>query len=307
MTSFSSRNLLLILLSFCLVLLLAGCGVEAEQLAADTVGAPEVDRTLLMPFVEAQLAMGARHSGSEGARKTAEWIRKESGGELQVFTEYGKTYRNVVRIVPGTDADGRSVVVGAHYDTKVLDIYPRFDGANDGASGVAALLAMIRALPEKTTLPFDLHFVFFDGEEARFEYSDRDGLHGSRHYVKQIDARKCCAMILLDMIGDKDLDVRFPSNCSRDLVTLAVAVSRKNGTLKQFDRGGGDILDDHLPFLKAGIPAIDFIDFNYGPDNRYWHTDQDSLDKISAESMAMTADTVLEFIWALGAAEQRKD
>ena len=73
MTSFPSRNLLLILLSFCPVLLLAGCSTESEQLAADTAGAPEVDRTLLMPFVEAQLAMGARHSGSEGARKTAEW------------------------------------------------------------------------------------------------------------------------------------------------------------------------------------------------------------------------------------------
>lgn len=288
-----------LLCSLLLLLTVSACSSDEQQFP----DAPEVDQSLLMPLAEAQVAIGARHSGSDGARKTVEWILKECRrkGEVREFTEYGKVYRNVIVKIPGGSADGRFVVIGAHYDTKVLDIYPEFDGANDGASGVAALIAMIRALPEKTDLPFDLHFVFFDGEEARFEYSDRDGLHGSRHYVKSINPAECRAMILLDMIGDRDLDVRFPRNCDRKLVDLAVAISEKNGTLKQIDRGGGEILDDHVPFQRAGIPTINFIDFNYGPDNRYWHTDQDTLDKITAESMALTANTALKLIWALGA------
>lgn len=301
-----SVNFRMFFVASCAAALLAACSSDEERLAEHTADAPEVEQSLLMPLAEAQVAIGARHAGSEGARKTAEWILKESRrkGEIQEFTEFGKVYRNVVVKIPGRDTEQKFVVIGAHYDTKVLDIYPRFDGANDGASGVAALLAMIRVLPEKTDLPFDLHFVFFDGEEARFEYSERDGLHGSRYYVKQIEPRSCRAMILLDMIGDKDLDVRFPDNCDRKLVNLAVAISKKNGTLKNFDRNGGNILDDHIPFSKAGIPTINFIDFNYGPDNRYWHTDQDSLDKISAESMALTANTALELIWALAAEKE---
>lgn len=294
--------------ALCAALVLTACGegddVHEAQLAASEK-APAVEQKILMPLAEAQVAIGARYSGSEGARKTAEWILKESNrkGEIQEFTEYGTVYRNVVVKVPGKETQGKFVVVGAHYDTKVLDLYPKFAGANDGGSGVAALLAMIRALPEKTELPFDLHFVFFDGEEARFNYSETDGLHGSKFYVKSIEPANCRAMILLDMIGDKDLDVRFPQNCDPKLVKLAVAISKKNGTLKQIDRGGGEILDDHVPFRQAGIPTINFIDFNYGPDNRYWHTDQDTLDKISAESMALTANTALKLIWALAAEE----
>ena len=301
---------------FCLLFLLliscTACTGETEQHRSE---APDTDPAFAMKMAEEHVALGPRAAGSEGAAKAAEWIMKKmsSMGDKFVVTqdewqENGKTFRNIHARYKGQGNSRKFVIVGAHFDTKKLASVPDFQGANDGASGVAALLAMANALPEQSTLPFDVIFVFFDGEEAEFEYSDRDGLHGSKRCARQLKENgsiaDCIAMILLDMVGDKELDVRFPADTNPNLLELAMSVSEKNKTLSQFNRGGAVMLDDHIPFQQLGIPAIDIIDFNYGPSNSFWHTQYDTLDKISGESIAASADFALDLIWAL--AEKQK-
>jgi len=270
---------------------------------------PKVAPQQVYALAEMQVLSGPRPSGSENARKTAEWIRdtaNRAGTLVTAFeadtTDGRMTFRNVVVTVPGK-SDDRFVIVGAHYDTKRFASFPDFTGANDGASGVAALLAMIRVLPQRTALPFAIRFVFFDGEECLAEYSDTDGLHGSRAYADELarsgEAKNCTAMILLDMIGDTDLNVRFPADTEPGLLRSAAAVADRLNVRKQFSPGGHVMLDDHVPFQKLGIPAIDLIDFDYGPGNAYWHTPQDSLEHISGESIAAAANFTLELIWEL--------
>lgn len=289
------------------------CACSSES--PDYGSSPETDRAFAMQMAEEQVALGPRAAGTEGAERTAAWIAEKMSAmngkftvEKDVWQENGRTFRNIKAVYKGQGNHGKFVIVAAHYDTKNLSLIPGFQGANDGASGVAALLAMAKALPERSPLPFDLQFLFFDGEEALLEYNEQDGLHGSRRYagllMKNGTAKDGVAMILLDMVGDKKLDVRFPADTERDLLKLALEVSKKNRTLAAFNRGGTVMLDDHIPFQKIGIPAIDIIDFNYGPENIYWHTQYDTLDKISGESIAASADFALDLIWAL--AERQK-
>ncbi len=298
---------------FLLFVLLLIFSAACSEKTAEYGPAPDTDPAFAMRMAWEHVAIGPRPSGSEGAEIAATNIMlKMSGGKFAVWLdswqENGKTFRNVHGVYEGQNSGGKFVIVAAHYDTKNLASVPDFQGANDGASGVAALLAMAKALPVKSPLPFDLHFVFFDGEEAVVEYSDHDGLHGSKRFAQQLkekgSAADCVAMILLDMVGDKDLNVRFPADTNRKLLDLAVDVSEKNKTLARFNRGGAVMLDDHIPFQELGIPAIDVIDFHYGPSNTYWHTGYDTLDKISGESIAASADFALDLIWAL--AEEQK-
>lgn len=298
-------------LIFVLLILCSAC----SEKTVDYGVAPDSDPVFAMQMAQEHVALGSRVAGSEGAAKAAEWIMQKMSamdGKFVVsqdeWQENGKTFRNIHALYKGQGDPRKYVIIAAHYDTKKLSTVPDFQGANDGASGVAALLAMAKVLPQQSPLPFNICFVFFDGEEAEIEYNDHDGLHGSKRYAQQLKengtAADCVAMILLDMVGDKKLDVRFPADTNKKLLDLAVEVSRRNNTLAQFNRGGSVMLDDHIPFQKLGIPAIDIIDFNYGPSNTYWHTQYDTLDKISGESIAASADFALDLIWAL--AEKQK-
>ncbi len=271
-----------------------------------------VDKELAWNFAVAQVAMGPRPADSENAEKCAAWIaeqcRKAPAAPrvfIQEFTDrsprgYVK-FRNVVAEIPGKNKE-RIVLIGAHYDTKRLASTPDFVGANDGASGVAALLAMIHAMPEDgSPFPFTLRFVFFDGEEAMDDYGPYDGLHGSRYHAKQLvdsgQDKLCRAMILLDMIGDRKLNVRFPADTDKTLLQKAEKAALNAGApAAAFQIGPGYLIDDHVPFQKIGIPVINFIDFDYGPGNACWHTEYDTLDRISADSIALTADTVFQLL-----------
>lgn len=269
--------------------------------------APRIDPALTMEYARAQVAIGPRPSGSENARKTAEWIHETAGGNARIDVFSAKTprgettFRNVICEFPGKTE--KFVIVGAHYDTKDLMFTDSFAGANDGASGVAVLLAMIRVFPEKNPLPFGVRFVFFDGEEAMAEYSDLDGLHGSRHDSRMLAdsdrLKRCIAMILLDMVGDRDLAVRFPSDTETHLLTLAERAAREKPFAGRFSSGGSPMLDDHVPYQKLGVPALDIIDFEYGPGNAFWHTPHDTMAHISGDSMAAAGDFAWNLIWKL--------
>lgn len=289
-----------------LAALLAVSACDEKEIAP-----PAIDGELAMKYAQGNFDLGPKVFRTEGAKKSAEWIMAEA----QKIPGFDKT--GSVRIIPPTRGEynveitfpGKApefVVIGAHHDTKRLFSVPDFAGANDGASGVGALLAMADALTkyaQKEPLPCTVLLVFFDGEEALYQYTETDGLVGSRAYVdmlkKDESGRLCRAMILLDMIGDRDLHIDLAGNSTPALADVVMAEAKAAGYADKFSRGTTAILDDHYPFLQANLNAVDLIDFDYGPENRYWHTGADTMDKISAESIRTAADVALRVVWRL--------
>ncbi len=263
--------------------------------------------------VRALVEFGPRPAGSEAIEKTREYIVRElkSYGlktTLDEFTEVtprGKVkFKNVVAELPGETSG--VIIIASHYDTKPIKEFV-FLGANDGGSSTGALLEIARVMAaEKQKRKFTYQFVFFDGEEAFCrEWSEcldgKDHTYGSRQMVerlkreKQLDRIK--AMILLDMIGDRDLTIPREEGSSQWLVEAIWGTAQQLGYKKEFPNRPSSVGDDdHMPFLRAGIPAVDIIDFEFGDspeDNRYWHTKEDTLDKISARSLKIVGDVVV--------------
>lgn len=305
------------LVSACAVLL-AAAGCQDEPAAA-----PVIDGELAMKYAQGNYDLGPRVFRTEGAAKSAEWIEEqaytmpgmpETGWNIVTLRHDPIRTVEIVFHQKGRAEDNEDfIVIGAHHDTKKLFSDPDFAGANDGASGVGALLAMVAAVGDYMNthpLPCGLRFVFFDGEEALYQYTETDGLLGSRDYVEYLrrsgqledpatGRRYCKAMILLDMIGDKDLHIALAGNSTPGLAKVVLKAADELGYGPKFSLGDINMLDDHYPFLQAGIPAVDLIDFEYGPENRYWHTGADTMDKISAESMKTAADVALLTVWRL--------
>ena len=288
--------------------ILLGCAAGCQD-AADV---PSIDGELALRYAQENYDLGPKVFRTEGAKRSAEWIQAQAngipgfakaGGKVRIPTPSHGEY-NIEIAFPGKSDD--FIVVGAHHDTKRIFSVPDFAGANDGASGVGALFAMAAATAEyagRHSLPCGIRFVFFDGEEALYQYTETDGLVGSRAYVDMLrqngDLKKCRAMILLDMIGDKDLHIELAGNSTPALAKLVISEAEVAGYAGKFSAGSTPMIDDHYPFLQAGIPAIDLIDFSYGPDNCYWHTEADTMDKVSAESIRTAADVALRTVWRL--------
>ena len=221
-------------------------------------------------------------------------------------------FANVIGIPPGMsgtmlpevlgNAESPVVILLSHYDTKA-GISGRFVGANDSGSSTGLLLHLAGLIAARApTLP-PVVLAFVDGEEARHNYGPNDGLHGSRHLADLIVSSgqqdKVSGVIVLDMIGDKDLDIRIPPNTTHDLLQIAFKAAEAEGVRSQFGISRGSVLDDHVPFLERGIPAIDLIDFEFGSApglNDYWHTDADTMDKLSAESLEIVGRVVLRML-----------
>jgi glutaminyl-peptide cyclotransferase len=189
------------------------------------------------------------------------------------------------------------VLISGHYDTKRQ---AGFVGANDGGSSTAAVLEVARVL-SKTKPEYTLWFVLFDGEEAVVDWNamdGRDNTYGSRHLVSKLKTdgtlERVKALVLFDMIGDKDLDIKREGESTGWMVDAVWKAAHALGYQKQFLNSEQYIADDHLPFKEAGVPVIDLIDFNYGPQHSYWHTNLDTLDKISGESIKIVSDVVIK-------------
>jgi glutaminyl-peptide cyclotransferase len=259
------------------------------------------------------VAIGPKHSGSPGAERAAEHIaaRLTALGytpEMEIFedaTPLGPvTFRNILaRTGGGTPRpDARIVLIGAHYDTKYG--IPDFVGANDSGSGVGALLELARVLQLAPPPPdIEVRFAFFDGEEARIAYGPRDGLHGSRRHaaraVREGWAKRVRAVVILDMIGDRDLQLTLPRNGTPALVQAVFRAAHAEGERDRVRWLRQDILDDHVPFLDRGMPAVNLIDFEYGTApglNDLWHTPDDTLDRISAGSLGLVARLTLRLL-----------
>jgi len=302
---------------------------SVENAPAPTVGAEKEDKTKKAAFdgerafnhVKAQVEFGPHPAGSPAIEKTREYIVRELKGyglkttldEFADNTPRGKMkFKNVIAELPGESSD--VIIIASHYDTKPFKEFT-FVGANDGGSSTGALLEIARVMAAESQpgnqdagrkRKFTYWFVFFDGEEAFcHEWSEclngNDHTYGSRHMVerlkqeKQLDRVK--AMILLDMIGDRDLTVPREEGSSQWLVEAIWGTARQLGNAKEFpDRPFAVGDDDHMPFLRAGVPAVDVIDLEYGSspgDNDYWHTKEDTLDKISPRSLKIVGDVIL--------------
>lgn len=266
---------------------------------------PTVDGGKALNYVREFVQIGPRVSDTEGARRAARYLRdraRELGWEVSVDTwsedtDNGRmTFRNVHAVLPGRGED--FVLLGSHYDTKHLPDVPEFVGANDSGSSTGLLLAMMEALAENPPR-HTVECVFFDGEESRVRYTPGDGLHGSRRHVRQLikDNRleHCRDLLLMDMVGDRDLTITFPPSSSSKLVGAAFEIAERQGVRQHFGYlRQGDILDDHIPFAERGVRVINFIDFEFGPNNSHWHSKHDTPDKLSAESLEIVGNVVLE-------------
>ena len=265
--------------------------------------AAEFDAARAYEHVKRMVDIGPHPAGSGAIKKAQEYIIKEFKSYGLKVAEENFVARTPRGSVPmkniAAELAGEKpgiVLIAGHYDTKLQD---GFVGANDGGSSTAAVLEMARALA-KTKPEYTLWFVLFDGEEAVVEWgamNGTDNTYGSRHMVSKFKADRSLdrvkAMILVDMIGDKNLNLRREGDSTGWLVDLVWATAHKVGYGANYLLEEQSISDDHIPFKEAGIPVIDLIDFSYGPDNSYWHTNQDTLDKISGESMKAVGDVVI--------------
>ena len=198
--------------------------------------------------------------------------------------------RNVVGTVPGS---GPPIVIGAHYD---VEARPRgFVGANDGAAGTAAVVQLSREFAARDWNGPELRFVLFDGEEepAGCDDFERCGLRGSRAYVRDHAGEGVQAMLLLDYVAGKRLRLPREGSSTSDLWSQVRSAARRVGVLRVFPATtDAALLDDHVPFLEQGIPAVDFIDWQY----EYKDTLEDTVDKTSPQSLDVVGETVTDLL-----------
>jgi len=292
-------------------------GAEKPETEDKTKTTTAFDGERAFNHVKAQVEFGPRPAGSPAIEKTREYIVRElkSYGLKTAFDEFAEDtprgkmkFKNVIAELPGESPN--AVIIASHYDTKPFKEFA-FVGANDGGSSTGALLEIARVMAAENQnagrkRKFTYWFVFFDGEEAFCHEWDEclngnDHTYGSRYMVERLRKEKQLgrvkAMILLDMIGDRDLTVPREEGSSQWLVEAIWGTAGQIGHVKEFpDRPFSVGDDDHMPFLRAGVPAVDIIDFEYGSspkDNDYWHTKEDTLDKISPRSLKIIGDVTL--------------
>jgi glutaminyl-peptide cyclotransferase len=192
------------------------------------------------------------------------------------------------------------IVLGTHYETNHPLRNINFVGANDGAATSGLLMAIGDELRGKKLDGYSVWLVFFDGEEAIEHWSASDSTYGSRHLAAKWSSdgtlRRIKAFLLADMIGDKDLDIQRETRSTGWLVDLVRQAAKKFGDEHYFFQSEEAVDDDHLPFVNRGVPSIDVIDLDYGPNNSYHHTVQDTMDKVSPHSLAVDGDVFMETI-----------
>jgi Zn-dependent M28 family amino/carboxypeptidase len=204
--------------------------------------------------------------------------------------------RNIIAKFPGTS--GRAIVITGHFDTKPI-VGGVFLGANDGGASAGFLLELAQVVSSMRVAD-DVYLVWLDGEEAFGEWSATNGTYGSRHlaerWAREGFLTRIKALINVDMIGDKDLGIVQESYSSPSLRSLVWRTAADLGYGKYFLNSELAVEDDHLPFLKRGVNALDLIDFDYGQDNAYWHTEKDTMDKLSAHSLEVVGNVLVAVI-----------
>jgi Zn-dependent M28 family amino/carboxypeptidase len=293
----------------CLTVAVACANGDAETPTdeAPTALDRRFDADAAWKHLEAQVAIGPRHAGSEGAERTRKYLEAElRKAELEPVRETFKAqtpvgsieFANVYADLVGTGGDAQPIfVIASHYDTKRLG--DDFVGANDGGSSTAVVLELARVMAAAPRRPVTYRFVFFDGEEAvNHQWRDPDNRYGSRHHVAGLvksglsERVKLC--VLLDLVGDKKLKFTYDENSDKEVIRVFEQAALEGRLSKHLWARKMPVSDDHISFSEGlAIPVIDLIDFEYGPNNSYWHTNADTLDKCSKESLLVSGRLVL--------------
>lgn len=260
---------------------------ETAQAAAAAPRTDRFDEDRAWAQLEYQVNLGPRPAGSPELKKLAAYIKKRLPRGKYESVPGGLT--NVVGEIPGK---GKAIVLAAHYDTKDI---PDFVGANDGAGGTAGVLEIARVMKgsrrPKNAPP--IRFVFFDGEEAT---DDADfygtGVRGSKAYADK-HHKDIKELVLLDFIADKDLSIPRDATSDEKMWAKLRKAAKQVGSERAFpDETQGEVLDDHTPFLRKGVPAIDLIDFTFD----CWHKPCDDLTAVSKESLDLSGEAVLQYM-----------
>jgi glutaminyl-peptide cyclotransferase len=283
-------------------------GAVARCAAQPAPAEPKFDSSRAYEDMRQMVSIGPRPSGSPAIAKTRDYIKKEltaAGLAPEELPFDARTPLGVVHMVniratlPGAAKDRGRLVIGGHYDTKLVREF-RFVGASDGASSAAFLLELARSLKGRAN-PLPIELLFLDGEEAVVDWQAQDHTYGSRQYVQDAQRARTTtdirAFILVDMIGDRDLGIRREQN-STPWLTDAIWSAAKRMTRPEFIEESTPIEDDHLEFLRAGIPSVDIIDLDYPA----WHREEDRLDHVAAGSLQVVGDVLIA---ALPAIERR--
>ena len=302
------------------LLLFIGCGEEK--------GRPSLSREVpVLPFTRedatnawkaADLLVAGhtpRDAGTPEAEAAARWLLKElktrgiTQSEVDSFTDKTpkgkKQFHNVIGHLPGTGDSW--IILLSHFDTK-SGIGRSFQGANDGASSTGLLLELARSLKAAGPLRHNILLGFMDGEECQITYCPYDGFHGSKRLAGQVkrSGRRVRAVILMDMVGGRNLKLSMPYNGDGALKVLALDAAETVGFRDRIGLYDGIVYDDHQAFIDRGFPAVDLIDLAFGSApglNDYWHTLEDSMDKVCPESLHISGKIVLEMVRRLEMAE----
>jgi glutaminyl-peptide cyclotransferase len=286
---------------------LVGCGAAADMAATDTqttaatqASPSGFDSSRAWEHLRQMVSIGPRPAGSAAIRQTRAYITRQLASMGLTVMEQpfvGQTPLGPVSMVnlivqlPGRRTD--KILFTGHYDTKLFRDQV-FVGASDGASSAAFLIELARVLKSQSH-EFTYEFVWFDGEEAVVEWQGLDHTYGSRYYVQAAKAAKALssikAMILVDMIGDRDLTIRREQQSTTWLKDIIWGAAKRLGHGREFLDEETTIEDDHVPFLEAGVPSVDIIDLDYPA----WHNTNgtDTLDKVSARSLQIVGDVLI--------------
>jgi Zn-dependent M28 family amino/carboxypeptidase len=270
----------------------------AVALVLQAPAAARFDSNRAWEHLRQLVSLGPRPAGSAGIEQSRAYIRKQLAAAGVPFVEQtwnAATPRGTVRMVNliATISGARKdrLVVAGHYDTKRFDDI-RFVGANDGGSSAAMLIELARVLKARRNA-LTVELLFLDGEEAVVQWQGDDRTYGSRHYVETAlrdgSLPSLRAMILVDMVADRDLRMKRDLSSTPWLTDIVWEAARREKLGDYFVAEPTRIEDDHLPFIEAGVPAVDLIDLEYAP----WHTAGDTLDAVSARSLQIVGDVLL--------------
>jgi len=259
---------------------------------------PKFDSNRAWEHLRQLVAIGPRPSGSAAIEQTRKYIKDQlAAAGLKVVeqawddeTPLGRVHMvNLIATIPGTSPN--RIAITGHYDTKLFREF-RFVGASDGGSSAAFLIELARVLKARKNA-LTMEIVFLDGEEAVVEWRGNDHTYGSRHYVEAARRANTLgslkAMVLVDMIGDRNLGIRRDSNSTGWLTDVVWGAAARLKLDNYFLPATTTIEDDHLPFIAAGVPSVDIIDLDY----EAWHTKGDTLEAVSARSLQVVGDVLL--------------
>jgi glutaminyl-peptide cyclotransferase len=269
---------------------------------------PHFDGERALTYTRDFVATGPRWVGSKGYAKAQAFLEKQFAKDDLVKDSFTAStpagplaMTNYIVKFPGSK-DG-IIVLASHYDTN----YPLKDtsyvGANDGGSSTGLLLELANSFRGKKLDGYSVWLVFFDGEEAIKGWTDADSVYGSRHLAAKWQAdgtlKRIKGFLLADMIGDRDLDVERDLSSTPWLLDVVGQAAAKYGDQSYFFQRQEAVGDDHTPFMERHVPCADIIDFDYGYQNAFWHTPEDTMDKLSAKSLTIVGDVFLETIQLL--------